>query len=85
MGRGREREPRLASRHPPRAPISLFPAYVPTTLRACIMVKMVNCNVSGPINRLPFIVTSLGYRPILDAMKTFAKSSEPIDIEVFTT
>ena len=47
------------------------------------MVKMVNCNVSGPINRLPFIVTSLGYRPILDAMKTFAKSSDPIDIEVF--
>ena len=49
------------------------------------MVQMVNCNVSGPINRLPFIVTSLGYRPILDAMKTFAKSSDPIDIEVFTT
>ena len=49
------------------------------------MVKMVNCKVSGPINRLRFIVTSLGYRPILDAMKTFAKSSEPIDIEVFTT
>ena len=24
-----------------------------------------------------------GYRPILDAMKTFAKSSDPIDIEVY--
>ena len=26
----------------------------------------------------------LGYRPILDAMKTFAKSENPIDIEVRT-
>lgn len=26
-----------------------------------------------------------GYRPILDAMKTFAKTSDPLDIEVSVT
>ena len=31
-----------------------------------------------------FFFFRLGYRPILDAMKTFAKSENPIDIEVRT-
>lgn len=30
-----------------------------------------------------FVILLAGYRPILDAMKTFAKSSDPIDIEVY--
>ena len=30
-----------------------------------------------------FNILLAGYRPILDAMKTFAKSSDPIDIEVY--
>ena len=29
-----------------------------------------------------FLILILGYRPILDAMKTFAADAEPIDIEV---
>ena len=51
----------------------------------CIFFWCIQCHVQLFMQVFsPFFFFRLGYRPILDAMKTFAKSENPIDIEVRT-
>ena len=50
----------------------------------CIFFWCIQCHVQLFMQVFSPFFFRLGYRPILDAMKTFAKSENPIDIEVRT-